>query len=814
MSIFAVNVYILMNDMRFDLFLPVSVADADMCALEAIAADARVNKLFLWCPQGLTPETLPEKAVPIEVVSLSDSRLFSELAERCTADFAICVLKDTVLLPCADNLFRMCHAMDSDASMLYCDYYKYMNGEKHEAPTIDYQDGSLRNDFDFGSVIAVRTRSLKECLSDSTDYYAYAGFYRLRLALGRVGRLQHLSEYLYSERELDFRKSGERQFDYVNPAQREVQIEMEKACTEHLKALGAWLPPYKYNEIKLIEGSFPVEASVVIPVLNRVSTIADAIKSVLEQETNFRFNILVVDNHSTDGTSEVIDSFDDERVCHLVPERSDLGIGGCWNHAVNSEMCGRFAVQLDSDDIYSGTDTLQRIVDEFYKQRCAMLIGSYRICNFNLETLPPGVIDHREWSEENGRNNALRINGLGAPRAFFTPVVREVGFPNVSYGEDYAVGLQISRKYRIGRIYDVLYLCRRWEGNSDSSLSHEKQNAHNFYKDSLRTAELHERIALLTGLKLPSFDEMVCFFENQLNRWPEAKERFDALASVKTRVLECGITLQYNPARIVSTAAKVDSASVGERPCFLCAENRPSVQQELKALFDIQILVNPYPILPMHLTLPQREHLPQRIKPLYRDMLRLAGCWPSMAIFYNGAKCGASAPDHAHLQAVCYKDVPLLSECWNKIVFEDTEPLRVCGSSLLHRCNSYLVPLFIVEADSIDASCRLFETLCAAMPLSDGDDEPMMNVITRYIPSEGWFTYVFPRRSHRPACYYAEGKNRRMVSPGLLDIAGLMIIPRSDDYDNITNDEALVMLREVAIDDETADEIASSVCSM
>lgn len=802
-----------MENMRFDLFLPVSVVADDMSALAVVAADNRVNKIFLWCPQGTLLDALPEKTETVEVVSLSDSALFVGVAEKCVADFAICMLKDTVLLPCVDNLYRMGAAMDSDASMLYCDYYKWVDGEKREAPTIDCQIGSVRNDFDFGPVVALRTRLLKECVRNYVACYNYAGFYQMRLALGRVGCLQHLGEYLYSEREFDLRKSGERQFDYVNPAQRDVQIEMEAVCTEHLKAIGAWLPPYKYNEIELSSGSFPVEASVVIPVLNRVSTIADAIKSVLSQETDFKFNILVVDNHSTDGTSEVVDSFDDERVCHLIPEYNDLGIGGCWNYAVNSELCGRFAVQLDSDDIYSGTDTLQRIVDEFYKQRCVMLIGSYRICNFNLDTLPPGVIDHREWSEENGRNNALRINGLGAPRAFFTPVVREVGFPNVSYGEDYAVGLQISRKYRIGRIYDVLYLCRRWEGNSDSSLSHEKINAHNSYKDSLRTAEMLERIAMLAGLKSPSFDEMVQFFEHQLDVWPDAKGRFDALKSVKTRALECGITLQYNPSRIVSAAAKVDAVSVGKRPCFLCAENRPSVQRSLEAFFDVQILVNPFPILPMHLTLPLKEHVPQRIKPMYRDVLRLADCWPLMALFYNGAKCGASAPDHAHLQAVYCKDVPLLSEHWERTVFEHIEPLRACGSSFLYSCTSYLVPLFIVEADSIDSSCRLFEALCDAMPLADGDDEPMMNLLVRYIPSQGWLTYVFPRKAHRPACYYVDGKEGRLVSPGLLDVAGLMIAPRVDDFENITSDEAVAMLREVAIDDKTADEIVLSIKS-
>ena len=489
----------------------------------------------------------------------------------------------------------------------------------------------------------------------------------MRLALSRLGRIQHLPRNLYVEVEADTRKSGEKQFDYVNPAQRNVQIEMEQVCTDHLHRIGGWLPPYKYSSIDLSAGEFPVEASVVIPVLNRVSTIGDAIGSVLAQKTNFKFNILIVDNHSTDGTGEVIDSFADERVCHIIPERNDLGIGGCWNYAVNSPQCGRFAVQLDSDDLYSDSGVLQRIVDEFYAQQCAMLVGSYRICNFNLETLPPGVIDHREWSEKNGRNNALRINGLGAPRAFYTPVVRSVGFPNVSYGEDYAVGLQISRNYRIGRIYDVLYLCRRWEGNSDAALSHAKVNAHNTYKDSLRTAELMARIELMASVPHLSNDEKDDFFGRQLAQWPEAAKRFEALENVKTRKLDCGITLQHNPARIVSTAANVDKTSIEKRLCFLCAENRPVTQIKTDVLFDIEVLVNPFPILPGHLTLPLKGHTPQQIDALYWDMLTLARDWQGMAVFYNGAKCGASAPDHAHLQAVKEVDIPLFGEWWNRI---------------------------------------------------------------------------------------------------------------------------------------------------
>ena len=315
------------------------------------------------------------------------------------------------------------------------------------------------------------------------------------MKLSQLYALVHANEYLYSEVEEDNRKSGEKQFDYVDPRNRDRQIEMEKACTQHLKEIGGYLEP-NFKDIDFNQGDFEVEASVIIPVRNRAATISAAIESVLKQQTSFKFNIIIIDNHSTDGTTEAIDAFKaDERVVHLVPERNDLGIGGCWNYGVNDARCGKFAVQLDSDDLYKDEHTLQTIVNAFYEQKCAMVIGSYMMTDFDLNELPPGVIDHKEWTPDNGRNNALRINGLGAPRAFYTPVLRAIGLPNTSYGEDYAMGLNISRQYQIGRIYDVLYLCRRWGGNSDAALSIEKVNANNLYKDRIRTWELEARIA-------------------------------------------------------------------------------------------------------------------------------------------------------------------------------------------------------------------------------------------------------------------------------------------------------------------------------
>ena len=389
------------------------------------------------------------------------------------------------------------HADSTGAGLVYSDYVKMMGADAiAPAPLIDIQAGSLRDDFDFGALVLLTPAGTDAYLDFKGADFNTAGFYQLRLAIQRSLPIVRMPQPLYTITETDFRTSGQKQFDYVNPRNRDVQIEMEAACTEHLKLIEGYLKPGAGAKVDATAGSFPVLASVIIPVRNRERTVADAVKSALSQQLDGPFNVIVVDNHSTDGTTRILADLAkaDERLIHIIPERTDLGIGGCWNLAVNDSRCGRFAVQLDSDDLYSGPDTLQKIVDKFREGGYSMVIGSYRMCNFDLETLPPGIIDHKEWTDENGPNNALRINGLGAPRAFYTPVVREIGFPNVSYGEDYAVAIRIAGQYRLGRIFDELYLCRRWEGNSDAALSPEKVNANNLYKDSLRTAELQRRI--------------------------------------------------------------------------------------------------------------------------------------------------------------------------------------------------------------------------------------------------------------------------------------------------------------------------------
>lgn len=418
-----------------------------------------------------------------------------EVAAAAEGEFTLIYTKPTELRWVALGLERMIQvARDTGAAMVYSDHFASVEGRITQAPVIDCQPGSLRDDFDFGGVMLYRTSVLKEAGAAVGDWQ-YAGLYDLRLRASRLGPLVHIDEYLYYEVEQDTRKSGEKLFDYVDPRNREVQIEMEKVCTGHLKAVGGFLPP-EFRDVDLSDGDFPVEASVVIPCRNRVRTIGDAIRSALSQVCDFPFNVIVVDDNSTDGTVDVIRSFDDPRLVYIAQDATWHGIGGNWNSAVFSDKCGRFALQLDSDDVYSGTDTVQKFVDAFYSQKCAMVIGTYRITDFELNELPPGVIDHREWTLENGRNNALRINGLGAPRGFWTPLLRRIGgFPTVIYGEDYAVALRICREYRIGRIYDVMYNCRRWDDNSDAALDIRRMNVHNLYKDRLRTWELQARIA-------------------------------------------------------------------------------------------------------------------------------------------------------------------------------------------------------------------------------------------------------------------------------------------------------------------------------
>lgn len=486
--------------MRIHCFLPYGNQETTREIVGLLACSPLVEQIYLLTDN---PEAAPiAPAHLLRTEGLGHTQTLRKIAGHAGSGYVLLYTRAERFFPGDFALERWVSvADDSRAGLAYADYYEIKKGEQHLHPVIDYQKGSLRDDFDFGPLLLYRADAFRNAVASMDAEYVYAALYDLRLKVSREAPLVHINEYLYTithDREMtgDERKSGEKQFDYVDPRNRAVQLEMEAACTDHLKLVGGYLAPH-FEPVRFDDASFPLEASVIIPVRNRVRTIEDAIRSVLGQQASFPFNLIVIDNHSTDGTTEKIEQFaSDGRLIHLRPERRDLGIGGCWNLGIHHPLCGKFAIQLDSDDVYSGPDTVQKIVDAFYAQSCAMVVGSYRMTDFHLETLPPGVIDHREWTPENGRNNALRINGLGAPRAFFTPVIRKIGFPNTSYGEDYAVGLRISRTYAIGRIYEVLYLCRRWEDNSDAALSQVKINEHNAYKDKIRTWELEARMHL------------------------------------------------------------------------------------------------------------------------------------------------------------------------------------------------------------------------------------------------------------------------------------------------------------------------------
>lgn len=478
-----------------DAFILYTDAEQATNTVDQLKQSDTIAQIYLLSPiKGLEPI---KGCTIIEIDSFSSSETMLEIATRANNQFILIYQKSTTLQLGYFALERMMKiARDTQAGMVYANHHIVSDGQRRKNPVIDYQEGSLRDDFNFGSLLLFNTNAFKDNVSKVVDKYKYAGMYDLRLKISQTHELVHINEYLYAEVEDDLRNSGEKIFDYVDPKNRDVQIEMEKACTQHLKDIGAYLLP-RFTPIEFKEDIFKVEASVIIPVRNRIKTIRDAIKSVLLQHTNFKYNIIIVDNHSTDGTTEAIKEFaSDERIIHIIPQRHDLGIGGCWNMGVHHTECGRFSVQLDSDDVYSSSSTLQTIVDAFYEQNCAMVVGTYQMTDFEMKSIPPGIIDHKEWTNDNGRNNALRINGLGAPRAFYTPILRDLKVPNTSYGEDYALGLNISRYYKIGRIYDVLYLCRRWEDNSDAALDIEKMNSYNTYKDRIRTWELKARKAI------------------------------------------------------------------------------------------------------------------------------------------------------------------------------------------------------------------------------------------------------------------------------------------------------------------------------
>lgn len=702
--------------------------------------------------------------------------------------------------PQAEWRFRE-EALKNDADLVYSDYsQRESDGSLKECPLASYQKGSVRNDFDFGALVLAR-KSVADALGPCPDPFE---FYGLRL---RMSRICHLREYLYTAEVRDSRTDEDRQFEYVDPSNALSQQRFEKIFTEYLSEIGALVaPPFKTVHVD------DVSASVVIPVKNRCSTIADAICSALSQETDFDFNVLVVDNHSSDGTTELVRKMasEDTRIVHIIPDMSDLGIGGCWNEAVNHPRCGSYCVQLDSDDVYSGTDTLQKIVDKFRSTDAAMVIGSYEITDFDMKPLPPGLIDHKEWTAANGANNALRINGFGAPRAFNSQVVRRIGFPNVSYGEDYAVGLAVSREWLVERIWEPLYFCRRWSGNSDASLTREQQNRNNAYKDSLRTAE----IALRQEMNRPdtSSVELFKFSKDQLSRWKLARDNYRALKNVKKRTLTIAgleVNVQYNPARAISSKARTDAASIEARPCFLCVDNRPPEQSFIE--FEgtknkkYHILTNPFPIYQNHLVVAADSHVPQSIwHNRYVDMLILAKRYKEFTWIYNGPKCGASAPDHFHFQAFPSGLLPLE----NDVVKHDAlEYVTNVQDAKLYRYCRFANGIFVIEGDTSKSVAKMLYRLLDCVPVCEGDSEPRFNLFT-FFRGGKYVSIVVLRTQHRSSHYGSSDAEKSLaMSPGCVDMGGEFITVEEDDYNKISASLLEEMLDEITVSKELEDKV-------
>ncbi|MEN6360910.1 MAG: DUF4922 domain-containing protein [Smithella sp.] len=778
-------------------------------------------------------------------------------------------------------------ARDTGAGMIYSDYFDNRDGHFTGHPLNDYQPGSLSDTFNFGPFFMLSTAAIQFALQKygTLPFDPDEAFYDLRLKISIDYHLIHIPEFLYTvsaKKRKNAKTAGGKTdalFAYVARENVVRQKKMEMIATRHLKRIGAHLSAPTGLADKNPEDLL-WKASIVIPVLNRKKTIADALTSALGQKTDFPFNILVLDNHSTDGTTEILKQYAVKypHIHHLIPRRHDLGIGGCWNEAIDSPFCGRYAVQLDSDDLYASPQTLQKTVNALRKGPYAMVVGSYTLVNERLKAIPPGLIDHREWTNRNGHNNLLRVGGIGAPRAFDTTILRRIGFPNVSYGEDYAVALRLSREYRIGRIYESLYLCRRWTDNTDAGLSVEKQNRNDDYKDKLRTIEIkarqqinekeksiqnindknqkayrHSRAGgnpefLNTGfpvaLRLPGMTNeavaapfqtadrqtvssasrapnrifaefpgngsttlsVLCrtFFESQKKSWPALASACRELEAVRQKKVSCGtysVTLQYNPARSISSGAAVDPESIKKRPCFLCADHRPARQSGILYRNHYWILCNPAPIFPHHFTIASLAHKPQEITSSLDNLLQIASdASPDYTVFYNGPACGASAPDHLHFQLIPLDAIPFLNEL-------EEQPAVKRASSLSRPEKGLDRSIVILRSKDPGILKAHFQRLLKAFQkLSRIGDEPLLNVFCVQ-RNDAWIITVFLRRKHRPDAYFAEGENRIFISPGAIDMAGVVITPQIKDYERLDGDALRKIYREVSLDEETMDNL-------
>jgi glycosyltransferase involved in cell wall biosynthesis len=710
-------------------------------------------------------------------------------------------------------------AENKHAGIIYSDFILRKGNNLLPHPLIDYQQGSIRDDFNFGPLLLFSCSAVKTALQKygSLPSDTNVALYDLRLKVSIDYPVFHVPEFLYTvedrkAKHINARNNRiENHFAYAAAGNIIQQKKLEKVATNYLKLTGAYLK-VRTQKASRANDLFPVEASIIIPVLNRKKTIKEAMQSALAQKTNFDFNIIVVDNHSTDGTTDAIKKLagKNDKIKNIIPECHDLGIGGCWNEAVYSFHCGRYAIQLDSDDLYSSKQTLQKIVDTLRKDNYAMVVGAYTIVNKHLKKTPPGLIAHKEWTQANGHNNALRIHGLGAPRAFNTAVIRKIGFPNVSYGEDYAVALRITREYKIGRIYKSLYLCRRWTDNTDAGISVEKQNSNDFYKDELRSIEIKARqmlnkkesgnriFAQYPGEKQKSLT-VLCLnlLADQKKSWPKLAYAYRELANVRTRSITCGgykVYLQFNPQRAISSGAAVDVESIKSRPCFLCKDNLPSEQQGILYRNQYLVLCNPAPIFENHFTIVALEHQLQEITSSINWLLRLStDLSPDYAVFYNGPACGASAPDHLHFQMIPVNALPFLSE------LRELPPVKEISSVRYSRGKVFDRSVIVLESKNADELTKQFMCLLkAAQKILATNDEPLVNVICTYI-GNCWRLAIFLRQKHRPDAYSAEGKNRIFISPGAIDMAGVIITPHLDDYNRLDCNTIRDIYQEVSL---------------